>query len=118
MHWTHAERVRTIVRSITEENAVVKKILLTLLAGVLLLIAAVGVNTVRKGSRQLQVAPLAPWPWTRRPWPSAWPRRCASRPSPRGTDANLNADQFKAFHALLQTRFPKTHASTQARGGG
>ena len=24
-------------------------------------------------------------------------------------DASLNADQFKAFHSLLQTQFPKTH---------
>jgi carboxypeptidase PM20D1 len=26
-------------------------------------------------------------------------------------DANLNADQFKAFHALLQAKFPQTHAA-------
>ena len=38
----------------------IKKLLLGLLALILLLAAAVGINTVRKGSHQLQVAPLAP----------------------------------------------------------
>jgi len=111
MHWTHAERVRTIVRSITEENAVVKKILLTLLAGVLLLIAAVGVNTVRKGSRQLQVAPLAPVAVDEKAVAERLAEAVRLKTISSRDDTNLSADQFKAFHALLQARFPKTHAA-------
>jgi hypothetical protein len=52
----------------------IKKILLAVLAAVLLLAAAVAVNTVRKGSRQLRRCRR--WPSTRTPLPSAWRRRC------------------------------------------
>ena len=38
----------------------IRKILWAVLAGVLALAAAVAINTVRKGSRQLTVAPLPP----------------------------------------------------------
>ncbi len=38
----------------------IRKVLLAVLAAVVLLLAVLGVNTARKGSRQLQVAPLAP----------------------------------------------------------
>lgn len=58
MHSTHVEPVRTIGRHVPVEIAVIKKILWSPL--VLLLAAAVGINTVRKGSRQLQVETLAP----------------------------------------------------------
>ena len=84
----------------------VKKILLTLLAGVLLLIAAVGVNTVRKGSRQLQVAPLAPVAVDEKAVAERLAEAVRLKTISSRDDANLSADQFKAFHALLQTRFP------------
>ena len=60
MHPTRVEPVRTIGRHVPEVLAVVKKILWSLLALVLLLAAALGINTVRKGARQRQVEPLAP----------------------------------------------------------
>jgi carboxypeptidase PM20D1 len=79
----------------------IKKILLAVLAAVLLLAAAVAVNTVRKGSRQLSV-PLAAAGHRRE-------RRCpapgaggAAEDGVLASDAQLNADQFQALHALLE----------------
>jgi carboxypeptidase PM20D1 len=89
----------------------IKKILLSLAALVLLLAAAVGINTARKGSRQLQVEPLAPVAVDEPAVAARLAEAVRLKTVSSRDDANLNADQFKAFHALLQAKFPKTHAS-------
>ena len=89
----------------------IKKILISLLALVLVLAAAVGINTARKGSRQMQVEPLAPVAVDEAAVAARLAEAVRLKTISSRDDANLNADQFKAFHALLQTRFPKTHAA-------
>ncbi|HOF52464.1 MAG TPA: M20 family peptidase, partial [Rhodoferax sp.] len=89
----------------------IKKILIALLALVVVLAAAVGINTARKGSRQMQVEPLAPVAVDEAAVAARLAEAVRLKTISSRDDANLNADQFKAFHALLQTRFPKTHAA-------
>jgi len=91
----------------------VKKILLSLLAFVLLLAAVVGINTARKGSRQLQVAPLAPVAVDEKAVAERLSAAVRLQTVSARDNPSLNADQFKAFHALLQAKFPKTHAALQ-----
>ncbi|MBI3101559.1 MAG: M20 family peptidase [Burkholderiales bacterium] len=90
-----------------------KKISGALLALLLLLAAVLAANTLRKGSRQLQVAPLAPVAVdaaaaAQRLGEAVRLHTIASRDDPQ-----RNADQFQALHALLQSRFPRAHAALQ-----
>ena len=89
----------------------IKKLLLGLLALILLLAAAVGINTVRKGSHQLQVAPLAPVAVDEKAVAERLAEAVRLKTVSSRDDAALNADQFKALHSLIQTKFPKTHAA-------
>ncbi|MGQ0711345.1 MAG: M20 family peptidase [Rhodoferax sp.] len=97
----------------TETNPMLKRILWSLLALLLLLASAVALNTWRKGSRQLSAAPIAPLAVDE----TAAAQRLAEAVrlqtvSLRDQPA-LNADQFRALHALLQQRFPLVHARLQ-----
>ena len=89
----------------------IKKLLLGLLAMVLLLAAAVGINTARKGSRQIQVQPLSPVAIDEKAVANRLAEAVRLKTISAHDDAGLNADQFKALHAQLQTQFPKTHAA-------
>lgn len=89
----------------------IKRFLLSLLALVLVLAAVVAINTLRKGSRQIQVAPLPPVAIDEAGAASRLAEAVRLKTISSRDDAQLNADQFKAFHALLQARFPKTHAT-------
>ena len=89
----------------------IKKLLLGLLAMVLLLAAAVGINTARKGSRQIQVQPLTPVAIDEKAVANRLAEAVRLKTISAHDDAGLNADQFKALHAQLQTQFPKTHAA-------
>jgi len=88
-----------------------KRILWGLLAVVLLLAGAVTVNTLRKGSRQLEVAPLAALTVDEAGVSARLGEAVRLRTVSSRDDAALNADQFTQFHALLQARFPKVHAT-------
>ena len=87
-----------------------KKSLLFIVGALLVLIAALAINTLRKTSRQLQVPPLAPLAIDK---PAAADRLAQvvriSTVSSRN-DAQLNADQFRQLHAFLQAKFPLIHA--------
>lgn len=89
----------------------IKRILLGLLAIVLLLAAAVAINTLRKGSRQLEVAPLAAIAVDEAGASARLGEAVRLRTISSREDAMLNADQFTQFHALLQAKFPKVHAT-------
>ena len=88
-----------------------KRIVLGLLAMLLMLAAAVAVNTWRHGSRQLQVAPLAPMKVDEAAVAERLAQAVRLPTVSSATDAQLNADQFRALHALLQKQFPRVHAS-------
>jgi len=88
-----------------------RKIFLSIGAFVLLLALAVGINTARKGSRQLAVDPLAPIKVDEAGAAARLAEAVRLKTISSREDGALNADQFKAFHALLQTKFPRTHAA-------
>ncbi len=88
-----------------------KRILWGLLAVVLLLAGAVTVNTLRKGSRQMEVAPLAVLAVDEPGAAARLGEAVRLRTISSRDDAALNADQFTQFHALLQANFPKVHAT-------
>jgi carboxypeptidase PM20D1 len=90
---------------------VLKKILLSLGAVLLLLIAAIGLNTVRKGSQQMVVAPLAPLKVDEAGAATRLGDAVRLKTISSRDDAKLNTDQFLAFHALLKAKFPKVHAT-------
>jgi carboxypeptidase PM20D1 len=90
---------------------VIKRILLGVLAIVLLLAALVAINTLRKGSRQMEVAPLTAITVDEAGAAARLGEAVRLRTISSREDATLNADQFTQFHALLQARFPKVHAT-------
>lgn len=89
----------------------VKKSLLGLLCIVLLLAGVLAVNTLRKGSRQMEVAPLAILAVDEAAVAVRLGEAVQLRTISSRDDAGFNADQFKLFHALLQAKFPKVHAA-------
>ncbi len=88
----------------------IKKILLGLLLGVVALAGALGFNTWRQGSRQLEVPPLALLPVDEAAVAARLGEAVRLRTISSRDDPNLSSDQFKALHTLLQERFPKAHA--------
>ena len=82
-----------------------------MLAVVVLLAGAVTVNTLRKGSRQMEVAPLAVLVVDEAGAATRLGEAVRLRTISSRDDAALNADQFTQFHALIQAKFPKVHAT-------
>lgn len=89
----------------------IKKIFLGLLLLLLVLVAAVAANTLRKGSRQLDVPPLAVLAVDEQGAANRLGEAVRLRTVSSREDAALNADQFQQLHALLHERFPKAHAA-------
>ena len=96
----------------------IRKILWTVLAGVLALAAAVAINTARKGSPQLTVAPLPPIAIDENAVAQRLAQAVRLKTVSSQSDAQLNADQFEALHALLQKQFPRVHATLKRESVG
>ena len=96
-----------------ETTSMLKKSLWALLTLLVVLAAVVAINTARKGSRQLQVAPLAPVAVDATAVAARLAEAVRLQTLSSRDDAQLSADQFKALHALLQARFPRVHAALQ-----
>ena len=90
-----------------------KKTLGALLIFVLVLASAVALNTWRKGSRQLEVAPLAPLAVDEAAAAGRLAQAVRLKTISSATDADLSRDQFLALHALLEKEFPRVHATLQ-----
>ncbi len=88
-----------------------RKVLLAALALLLALFAVVAVNTLRKGSQQLEVTALAPLSVDTGAAAARLAEAVRLRTVSTRDDTNANADQFKKLHELLQLRFPKAHAA-------
>ena len=88
----------------------IRKILYGLLAVLLLLAAVLGFNTWRKGSRQIDVAPIAKLQVDEAAVAERLAETVRLRTVSSRDDAALSADQFAQLHTLLQARFPKLHA--------
>ena len=89
----------------------IKRLLLTVLALIALLVLAVAINTWRQGSRQIDVLPLAPIAVDEKAAAESLSAAVRARTVSSRDDAALNADQFEALHAHLQARYPKLHVA-------
>ncbi len=92
----------------------IKRGLLVVLALVLVLAAAVLVNTfVLKTSRQIEVPPLAPLAVDQAAAAESLSQAIRARTVSSQTDAQASADQFAALQAHLLARYPRVHATLQ-----
>lgn len=91
----------------------VLKGLVGLLALIGLLVVVLALNTWRQGSRQVQVAALAPIAVDEAAAAETLSQAIRARTVSSFDDPQLNAEQFRALHALLEQRFPKLHAALQ-----
>ena len=87
-----------------------RKLFLGLLMAVLALAVVVTVNTLRKGSRQLDVPPIPERAIDKAGAAERLAEAVRYRTIASRTDPTQNADQFGLLHALLQLRYPKAHA--------
>ncbi|HEX5684786.1 MAG TPA: M20 family peptidase [Ideonella sp.] len=90
-----------------------RRLLLTILAVLGLLVAAVAVNTLRQGSRQLDVPPAPPLVVDEAGAATRLAEAIRARTISSYDDAALNTDQFEQLHTMLQARYPKAHAVMQ-----
>jgi carboxypeptidase PM20D1 len=88
---------------------VIKRLLFVLLALVLLLAAAVAVNTLRQGSRQLDVPPAPPLALDTGAVADTLAGAIRCRTISSLDDPQQNAQEFEKLHAWLQQRFPLVH---------
>jgi carboxypeptidase PM20D1 len=90
-----------------------RRLLLGLLALFALLTLVLAVNTFRKGSRQVQVAPAPALAVDEAGAAETLAGAIRARTVSAYEPADANADQFRALHAHLQQRFPRVHAQLQ-----
>ena len=87
-----------------------KRIFLGLIGLLLVLVVALAVNTLRQGSRQLEVAALPLLAVDAEGASQRLGEAVRARTISRRDDANANSEQFAQLHAMLQLRYPKAHA--------
>ena len=88
----------------------IKHILRLVLAAVLLLAVAVAVNTLRQGSRQLEVAAAPPLAVDTQAVADKLAGAIRFQTVSSLDDADRNAEEFRKLHAYLEQRFPLVHA--------
>ena len=89
----------------------IKRIVLSLLALLVLLVTAVVANTLRQGSRQLDVPAALPLVVDEQGVAEKLAGSLRFRTVSSFEDAQLNAPEFHKLHDYLQQRFPKVHAT-------
>lgn len=87
-----------------------RKLFLGFLLVVLALVAVVAANTLRKGSRQLDVPPIPELAVDKPGAAARLAEAVRARTISSRTDPAQNADQFRQLQAMLQLRYPKAHA--------
>lgn len=87
----------------------IKRTLIVLLAVIALLVAAVAVNTLRQGSRQVNVAPAPPLALDTGAVAETLAGAIRCRTVSSDEDAQHNAQEFDRLHAWLERRFPLVH---------
>lgn len=88
----------------------IKHILRLVLAAVLLLAVAVAVNTLRQGSRQLEVPGAPPLAIDTQAVADKLAGAIRFQTVSSLEDADRNAEEFRKLHAYLEQRFPLVHA--------
>lgn len=89
----------------------IKRALVVVLGLVLLLAAAVAVNTWRHGSRQLDVPPAPPLAVDEKALADKLAGAIRFKTVSSHDNPDLNADEFRRLHAYLEQRFPGVHAT-------
>jgi carboxypeptidase PM20D1 len=89
----------------------IKRVLLIILGLVLVLVAAVAINTLRHGSRQLDVPPAPPLAVDEKGVADKLSGAIRFKTISSHDKPELNADEFRKLHAYLEQRFPKVHAT-------
>lgn len=89
----------------------IKRVLLVVLALVLLLVAAVAANTLRQGSRQLDVPPAPPLAVDEKGLAGRLSGAIRFQTIASRTDGEASAAEFRKLHEYLQQQFPKAHAA-------
>ncbi len=89
----------------------IKRLLLGIVALVFLLVVVLAVNTVRKGSRQIDVPALAQLDIDKAGAGARLGEAVRARTIASRTDPAQNSDQFEQLHVMLRTRYPKVHAT-------
>ncbi len=87
----------------------IKRLLFAGLALLLLLVVALAANTLRQGSRQIEVAPLPVLDVDQAGAAQRLGEAVRARTISTPDDANSNSEQFAQLQALLQARYPKAH---------
>ena len=88
-----------------------KRVLIGIVGLVLLLVAVLVGNTLRQGSRQIDVPPAPPLAVDDKGVADRLAGSLRFKTISSHSDANLNADEFTKFHAYLEQRFPKVHST-------
>jgi carboxypeptidase PM20D1 len=88
----------------------IRRVLVALAGLVLLLLAAVAVNTLRQGSRQLDVPPAPPLAIDAQAVADKLAGAVRLRTISSRDDPALNEAEFRQLHAYLEQRFPLVHA--------
>ena len=88
-----------------------KRIALTCLALLLLLVAALAINTMRHGSRQLTATPAPAITIDEKVVIDALAGAVRFRTIADRNDPQASADQFRQFHDFIAQRFPRVHAT-------
>ena len=89
----------------------IKRVLWLLGGALLLLAAALALNTLRQGSRQIDVAPAPPLAVDEKAVAEKLAALIRLRTVSSATDPTSNAEEFRALHEQLQQRFPNAHAA-------
>lgn len=88
----------------------IRRLLLGLLAALALLVAVLAVNTLRQGSRQLDVPPAPTLAIDKAAAADRLGEAVRARTISSREDPDSNRDQFLQLHAMLQAAYPKAHA--------
>jgi len=88
----------------------IRRLLLWVMAALVLLVAVLLGNTLRKGSRQLDVPPVAVLAVDKMAVAQRLGEAVRARTISSRSDPMLNVDQFQQLHGMLQARYPKAHA--------
>lgn len=89
----------------------IKRVLLLVSALLLLLVATLAINTLRQGSRQLEVPPAPPLALDEKGIADKLAGAIRLRTIASREDPEASAAEFLKLHAYLQERFPRVHAS-------
>ncbi len=88
----------------------VKRVLLGLMGLIMLLVVIVAVNTLRQGSRQLDVPPAPLLAVDEKAAAEHLAGAIRLKTISSYSDPTLNADEFRRLHDYLQQRYPRAHA--------